>query len=828
MKKLGYCGLIVLLLWVLPATAQKGISRQAEKKYAAHNFEKAASLWQKAYSQSKEEPDRHQFAFKTGMAYHRMNKFSESLQWYSAALANYEAPAEWLLAQADAMLKTGQLEGAKAATNKALAVDRFSLEAKQLLLLIENYEASRNIGFPPIYEAQKLNTNSSDYSASWFNNDLILSSSRESYLSKKKDRRTAENYSSLYLSIENLYGDFAPAIPLPIENNQNTGVAAYDPKNQRLYYTRCNNNKGRCLIEVSRFDSVNFVFGKGKPVGFINKKYHYGHPYLSPDGSKLYFSATLPDGYGGNDIYSVALLPDGSWGIPENAGPLVNTAFDELFPSLLGDSILLFSSEGLKNGFGGLDIVAVDIGPSGYGNPRVLLPPFNSSADDFSLLMRADGSKGIFSSNRNKGKSDDLFFFENYPLRNILNGKVCNRNDSIGIDSASIHFEIEGQRYSTASKQNGSFILSLPEKTTAHLTASRRGYYPEKISINSTGITDGQTVIIVLSPMDYEIFAGGVVTDRTSSLPMQGEKVELIGPGGEITTSQTDRDGKYLFKKLQQDRIYTVRISGPGIFTESRVIRVPDIRQNITLQKENGYDLNFELTRITEKEEITLKDIFYDFDKAELREASKTELQKLASMLRETPVVNVQISSHTDGRGTDAYNDRLSQERAQAVVDYLVASDINPLRLIAKGYGKRKMVFPNATNESQHQANRRTTFQVLAFNQATAGNLATEVAANQTEAYSERLVFRVQVLVSANRYDTDSFFSALKAVIPNIRFYVHEQEKLYRYEIGDRYKLSEAESLRNLIRSAGFPDSFIVPYLDGEKISIQQAKDFKP
>ncbi len=93
---------------------------------------------------------------------------------------------------------------------------------------------------------------------------------------------------------------------------------------------------------------------------------------------------------------------------------------------------------------------------------------------------------------------------------------------------------------------------------------------------------------------------------------------------------------------------------------------------------------------------------------------------------------------------------------------------------------------------------------------------------------NNRMVFRIQVLVSANKYDPEIYFSALKTMLPDLQFYVQEQGKTYKYEAGNRSSLAEAEALRNMIRNAGFQDCFIVPYIDGERVTIQQAKDFKP
>src|SRR5690606_26262820 len=102
-----------------------------------------------------------------------------------------------------------------------------------------------------------------------------------------------------------------------------------------------------------------------------------------------------------------------------------------------------------------------------------------------------------------------------------------------------------------------------------------------------------------------------------------------------------------------------------------------------------------------------------DFDKATLKEESKIELDKLAQLLKLNPNLIVQINSYCDERGTDEYNIKLSQQRAQAVVDYLISKGISPNRLIAKGWGKTNPVIPNATTEEEHQLNRRTTFNII-------------------------------------------------------------------------------------------------------------------
>jgi len=118
------------------------------------------------------------------------------------------------------------------------------------------------------------------------------------------------------------------------------------------------------------------------------------------------------------------------------------------------------------------------------------------------------------------------------------------------------------------------------------------------------------------------------------------------------------------------------------------------------------------LKRIEVGTTIVLNNIFYDFDKSTLRNESMSELDRLSSLLKENASMRIELSSHTDSKGTDEYNVKLSQMRAQSVVDYLKSKGINADRLVAKGYGESKPVATNETDEGR-QLNRRTEFSIL-------------------------------------------------------------------------------------------------------------------
>lgn len=816
---------LFLLLISSPMVAQKAIVRQADKHFAVHNFSKAAQQWQKAFHRTENIQDKQLLAFRIGSAYHRMNRFEDALQWYVDAIGEEPNNSDWILAQADAFLRSGNIQSAKISVNLALKLNPVSAEAKRLLKIIENYEFHSQLSDASIEAAVGINSEWSDYSPAWLNGDLVITSSRNEGKGVAQDGRTAEDFSRLYLFIANLYGDFGNAILLPVGGNLNAGTLSFDKANKRVFFTRCNNRKRKCTIMEASFNPETFMFSKAKPAAFANRKYNFGHPHVREDGKKMYFSANLPGGYGGNDIYSITIKPDGSFGLPINLGAVVNTEFDELFPTAAGDSLLFFSSHG-HPGFGGLDIFYAFDRAGSFNEIQMLSAPYNSPSDDFGLTMKNGTTQGAFSSNRNRTSGDDIFFFDGYPIRKLLKGVTIDAQTLNPIAGADIKIQDnDGKNYSLQTTDNGSFATSVPVYASGSVSASHPDYNEEiKTFTKTEAEQEIPQIEFLLSRRNHPVGVSGKVVERESGRPVAGQIVSMNSSDGFLAMTKTNDIGVYIFDSLKVSLMYNIKIEKEGFFTESRVVRIPEVDKPMILQRSNGYDLDFELTAIELKKEIALNDIYYDFDKATLRESSKNELDKLVSMLRETPKVRVQISSHTDTRGTDKYNDKLSAARAKSVVDYLELNGISKLRLVSRGYGKRNPILKNATTEAEHQANRRTTFQILDMN-AKIENTPSAFA--QTEK-SQRLVYRVQILVSSVKRNPDTEFGLLKGMVDNIRFIEHKQEEFFRYEIGDRNNISEAEALRNRIRNAGFPDAFIVPYIDGERVSLQQAKDFRP
>ena len=163
--------------------------------------------------------------------------------------------------------------------------------------------------------------------------------------------------------------------------------------------------------------------------------------------------------------------------------------------------------------------------------------------------------------------------------------------------------------------------------------------------------------------------------------------------------------GKFLVS-LPSGKNYGIAVEADGYLFHS---------ENFDIPASEGYnEVNKEvlLKKVVIGSSIVLKNIFFDFDKATLRDVSIPELTRLINFLNEVPSLRIEISGHTDSRGSDEYNQKLSEDRAKAVVAYLVDKGISAKRLEYKGYGETKPIATNETDEGRQQ-NRRTEFKIL-------------------------------------------------------------------------------------------------------------------
>jgi outer membrane protein OmpA-like peptidoglycan-associated protein len=209
----------------------------------------------------------------------------------------------------------------------------------------------------------------------------------------------------------------------------------------------------------------------------------------------------------------------------------------------------------------------------------------------------------------------------------------------------------------------------------------------------------------------------GLIRDARTLQPVEA-KIELIdNEKNELVTtlSSDSKSGNYLVS-LPAGKNYGISVKADGYLFHS---------ENVDIPKASGYreyEKNIDLKKVEVGQTIVLRNIFFDLDKATLRDASRNELERLIKLLNENPTLRIEISGHTDTQGDAAYNQKLSEARAKAVVDYLIKAGIAAGRLEYKGYGESQPQIPEADilkmktkaeREEAHQQNRRTEFKIL-------------------------------------------------------------------------------------------------------------------
>jgi len=826
MKRTILIGIALLLTGLLMGQS-RWISK-ADRAKERNDFTATVKYYKKSLEATTDPFQKQCMQINIAWAYNEMSYYQKALSWIEKAYDSARAKPETISLYASTLARTGRLEQAKQVIQ--LGRKHFPENPRLNEIMKELDRAEKEMkkrASVNLKKVDQLNSEYSDYAPSMMLNKMVFASTRFEGEEAKIDGRTSQGFSDLYIAeYDSAKSEWTSPkkIEGPLNSKYNDGSFSFDEKSMTGYVMRCPKNNPNCRLISARYDSVSGVWSEAKPISINSDEHSLGHPCISGDRQVLYFVSDMGGGYGGKDIWKVIKNDAGEWGLPINLGTNVNTRADEMFPFLLGDSLLFFASDG-HSGYGGLDIYysfKKDLDFSPAVNPGY---PFNSPSDDFGIIIKKDLSGGYLTSNRDVESSDDIYQFDGLPFFITISGQVKNAANGQPLADAKVSFNYKNIEDSVFTDENGFYSYDhFRPYNIYNIRAEKRLYHPESrtLKISDRDIvfstSPSYTMDFLLTKKTFPVAIKGKVTERKTGERMPGIRVELSGSNGFNAYTFTNEQGVYEFDDLKHKATYTARVSNEGYFSESRSVDIPEVEEPKTFSKKTGYDMDFVLTKIEKKKEIVLNNIYYDFDKASLRPESKTELNKLASMLKETPSVYIQISSHTDARGPDSYNLGLSERRAQSVVDYLVSQGIDPDRLFARGYGESKLLIKNAKTEDEHQQNRRTTFRVTEIKEK-----PVEPAPEPTEEGS--LSFRVQLLSTQQPIQGQMMFKPILEQIPETQVFVRNENGLFKYEIGSRKTLEEASKLKQELKEMDYEDCFINAYLDGKKISISKAKE---
>ena len=509
----------------------------------------------------------------------------------------------------------------------------------------------------------EINTTQSDYGVAFLDDNNVV-------FTRPADENSNNSQSDLFVGEIDEKGEIVNKEPIQgvkaFKKVSKTGIT-YSKDQKTVYFSakkhKKRRNKNKAQLFKATVDSLgNWINIEKLP--FNKKKFSAGEPSLSKDGKKLYFVSDRPSSYGGTDIYVVSINEDGTYSEPTNLGDKINTTGDEVTPYITDNNILFYSSNGREDGYGNLDVYATEIFSNIASEPLHLESPVNSINDDFAYIVNSNNKGGFFSSNRLQGQdNNDMYSFiiEDIKPEKCLQqiAGVVKDKETLQIikDAAMTLFDNDGnQVQQVLTDKNGEYSFDLDCSQTYTLVASSLYYSKEEHIINTANYNRAP-----------ELEANKFLTKMTGA-------------------------------ELEEALAATINADIPG--KDKIEVKEPETAKEII-----------------KEEVVSINEIYFDFDKSDIREDATEELDKVVEMMKENSSIKIEVSSFTDSRGSSAYNLKLSDRRAQSTIDYLVSNGIERSRVTGKGYGESRMINKCINgvecSEAAHQKNRRTEFVIL-------------------------------------------------------------------------------------------------------------------
>lgn len=644
---------VYILVGVIACSAPVTV-RDGKTAFDRKQYHVSAALLEKEYSKADSRVKKGKIAWLIGMSYKHMSESAQSVRWFKIAYDN-QFGVEALREYAFGLKQTEQYKEAESAFRTLGQETGSPFEYRKEITACQTAARWLELKDENKYriKAAPFNTAQSEYAPFIAADGKIYFSADKTPGNKKgKYNWTGRSFSDIYV----LQNASSAAVKLNenINTPANEGTLSISPSGNEMVFTRCYSpDNTDQYCKLMLSELKDGEWTVARPLEFQQERINYMHPAFSDDGNLLYFSSNDPNGTGGFDLYFTQKTRNG-WLDPQILPRNINTSGNERFPYAIADT-LYFASDGLS-GMGGLDIFKVYKSDKNSWTPPVnLQAPVNSGSDDFGFVTDRSFIP------------DEKVFQKGY--------FSSNRPGGTGKDDI-YEFRLVKVEPKAKPTPPGELFLDI--------------FVLEKIRKDPS---DPNSQVIARKPLSN---AKLVATGKE-------EKQNFDISSGQAVSIKLKPGSSYKFTAMSDGYL-----TGTAEFSTSGISPVPG--------EDQRFELEIVLDKIFRNKEIVLENIYYDFDKWEIRSDAVPALNKLVSLLLSNPEIKIQLGSHTDCRGTGAYNQTLSQKRAQSVVDYLISQKIAPERLSAVGYGESKPAVNcdcNKCTEEEYQANRRTTFTIL-------------------------------------------------------------------------------------------------------------------
>jgi outer membrane protein OmpA-like peptidoglycan-associated protein len=574
----------------------------------------------------------------------------------------------------------------------------------------------------------KVNTGNSEYSPSVSGGMLYFAALRDGKVTVI-DGKEGDFYAKIYRSILSTKGEFEKPEPVGGDINRtgaHQGNVSFSPDGNTMYFSRFTLS-GNEVAESTVFFSAkqdNGTWGPAKEVAGVNGKWQAKHAAIGEMFGKpvMFFTSNMEGTKGGFDIFYANKVSEGEFSTPVNLGDAINTTGDDETP-FYQNGKLYFSSNGHPT-IGGSDIFMANWNGATWTKPENMGKGYNSPANDAYFTMDAGGT-AFFTSNRKGGRSlkstccEDIYVVKTEPviIDLVVEAIDPKKNPMKGLTYV---FTDLATKSAGDTKTSDKYTSALTQKRSYTVIVSKPGYYNDTLAFNTMDINKTTTIKKMANMRPLPIISANLEAKAVADgQELKGVNYTLT----ELSSNKSDSRVLDIYRAgLPLNKSFRLIAGKAGYTPDTVTFNTNGITETTTIEK--LLKLKMKIITVTTNQKIALNNIFYKLDKFEANDAhmqnfdeAQKSLDYLYDIMVKYPAMVIELGSHTDARGSDAYNLTLSQKRADGAKAYLVGRGIKPDNIIAKGYGETQLVNRCANgvkcDDDEHLQNRRTEFKIV-------------------------------------------------------------------------------------------------------------------
>ena len=556
------------------------------------------------------------------------------------------------------------------------------------------------------------------------NKYLITSNKKRGFAHSHKNSETGLPNNNIFCA-DILYNndlDVPLVFSKVLNSREEQGGLTFSVDGNTIYFTRSKEDDSN-LFSLYKADlnlDYKYYWENIEELRINSDEYSIETPFIGKsNASKIYFSSNKSGGYGGYDLYEADISKSGHIVNVKNLGPSVNSKKDEKYPFVDETGrYFYFSSNGYK-GYGNYDVYRTSVKNNMYTNLTNLGNSLNTVSDDVAFYL-TESNTGFISTNEINDVQDfNVYKFRIIEIPQNIEINVSDLKDGKPLANADVLIldEYNDVVKKTKTDQTGKIKFKGSLLSEYSIAIDKNNYIKQEAEFQLNGNNLGQNQHKFNFELKEYPFSGKIV-DADTKKKISKAIVTIYNKDKEVVSKMiTDEEGSFKFTEAPQAPFYIAVNNLEYYNTEFKIEE--DLTKGATLQKElELIKVEAEIVKnavvVNNKkyDAIGVTNILFDFDKAIIKQESYEPLHKVFNLMRARNDVEIIVNAHTDLKGSNAYNNKLSQERAVSVYNYLVGKGISRDRISYKSYGKKQPLVKcgSKCDEEDDAKNRRVEF----------------------------------------------------------------------------------------------------------------------